>query len=76
MPGTGFRARLLQAFGSPQGVFAAAPVTDIRRIAHVMLERQVDGVPVVNDNGSLLGFISRSDVLKAVITDPPLSLWR
>ena len=57
-------------------VVAAAPVTDIRRIAHVMLERQVDGVPVVNDNGSLLGFISRSDVLKAVITDPPLSLWR
>ena len=57
-------------------VVAAAPVTDIRRIARVMLERQVDGVPVVNDNGALLGFISRSDVLKAVITDPPLSLWR
>ena len=57
-------------------VVAAAPVTDIRRIARVMLERQVDGVPVVNDNGALLGFVSRSDVLKAVITDPPLSLWR
>ena len=57
-------------------VVAAAPITDIRRIARVMLDRQVDGVPVVNDSGALLGFISRSDILKAVITDPPLSIWR
>lgn len=57
-------------------VVAAAPVTDIRRIARVMLDRDVDGVPVVNDNGALLGFISRSDILRAVITDPPLSIWR
>ena len=57
-------------------VVAATPVTDIRRIAQVMLERQVDGVPIVNDAGSLLGFISRSDILQAVVTDPPLSIWR
>ena len=57
-------------------VVAAAPITDIRRIARVMLDRQVDGVPVVSDSGALLGFISRSDILKAVITDPPLSIWR
>ena len=57
-------------------VVAAAPVTDIRRIARVMLDRQTDGVPIVSDSGALLGFVSRSDVLKAVITDPPLSLWR
>ena len=57
-------------------VVAAAPITDIRRIARVMLDRKVDGVPVVNDGGALLGFISRSDILQAVITDPPLSIWR
>lgn len=57
-------------------VVAATPVTDIRRIAQVMLERDVDGVPVVNDAGTLLGFISRSDILLAVVTDPPLSIWR
>ena len=57
-------------------VVAAAPITDIRRIAGVRLDREVDGVPVVNDSGALLGFISRSDILKAVITDPPLSIWR
>ena len=57
-------------------VVAATPLTDIRRIARVMLDRDVDGVPIVNDNGALLGFISRSDILRAVITDPPLSIWR
>jgi acetoin utilization protein AcuB len=57
-------------------VVAAMPGTDIRRIAKVMLERLVDGVPIVGDNGTLLGFVSRSDILQAVVTDPPLSIWR
>ena len=57
-------------------VVAATPVTDIRRIAQVMLERDVDGVPIVSDSGSLLGFVSRSDILQAVVADPPLSIWR
>lgn len=57
-------------------VVAAAPITDIRRIAAVMLDSGVDGVPIVNDTGYLVGFVSRSDVLRAVVTDPPLSLWR
>jgi CBS domain-containing protein len=57
-------------------VVAAAPVTDIRRIAKVMLDRQVDGVPIVNEDGLLVGFVSRSEILRAVVVDPPLSLWR
>jgi CBS-domain-containing membrane protein len=57
-------------------VVAAAPVTDIRRIALVMLDNGVDGVPIVGENERLLGFVSRSDVLRAVVKDPPLSLWR
>jgi acetoin utilization protein AcuB len=57
-------------------VVAATPVTDIRRIAAVMLEQGVDGVPIANEAGYLVGFVSRSDILRAVVTDPPLSLWR
>lgn len=57
-------------------VVAAAPVTDIRRLAAAMLDYGVDGVPIVNDAGRLVGFVSRSDVLRAVVADPPLSLWR
>ena len=57
-------------------VVAAAPVTDIRRIASVMLDKGVDGVPVIAETGQIMGFVSRSDILRAVVTDPPLSLWR
>jgi CBS domain-containing protein len=56
-------------------VVAAMPTTDIRRIAQVMLERIVAGVPIVSESGTLLGFISRSDILQAVVSDPPLSVW-
>ncbi|MBA3032997.1 MAG: CBS domain-containing protein [Gammaproteobacteria bacterium] len=57
-------------------VVATAPLTDIRLIATVMLDQDVDGVPIVDDNGRLVGFVSRSDILRAVVADPPLSLWR
>lgn len=57
-------------------VVAAAPVTDIRRIAAVMIDKGVDGVPITDETGRLLGFVSRGDILRAVVTDPPLSLWR
>ncbi|MDP1527532.1 MAG: CBS domain-containing protein [Rhodocyclaceae bacterium] len=57
-------------------VVAAAPVTDLRRIARVMLDHDVDGVPILDETENLIGFISRSDILRAVIIDPPLSLWR
>ena len=51
-------------------------VGDIRRIAAVMLENRVDGVPITGQGGRLVGFVSRSDILRAVVSDPPLSLWR
>ncbi len=57
-------------------VVAAAPVTDIRRIARVMLDHDVDGVPILDEAQNLIGFVSRSDILRAVIADPPVSLWR
>ncbi|MEW6163795.1 MAG: CBS domain-containing protein [Pseudomonadota bacterium] len=57
-------------------VVAAAPVTDIRRIARAMLEQDVDGVPILDEGQNLVGFVSRGDILRAVIVEPPLSLWR
>ena len=57
-------------------VVAATPDTELRLIVRAMLGRDVDGVPIVNETGVLLGFVSRSDILRAVVTDPPLSMWR
>ena len=57
-------------------VVTASPLTDIRHIVRVMLERNVEGVPILSESGNLLGFISRSDILSAVVAEPPLSTWR
>jgi CBS domain-containing protein len=57
-------------------VATAAPVTDIRRIAAVMLDNSVGGTPITNEIGHLVGFVSRGDILRAVVKEPPLSLWR
>ena len=70
----GLDRRVAEVMVTP--VVCADPVTDIRRIARVMLERGVDGVPIVNDGDALVGFVSRSDILNAVVRDPPLSMWR
>lgn len=66
--------RVADVMTSP--VVAADPLTDIRYIARVMLERGVDGVPIVDERQALVGFVSRGDLLRAVVADPPLSLWR
>ena len=54
---------------------SVAPDSDIRRVAQVLLDTGLPGLPVVDDQGLVAGFISRSDILRAVVTDPPLDLW-
>ena len=51
------------------------PDTDIRRLAVVLLETGLEGLPVVLADGLVSGFVSRSDILRAVTHDPPLDLW-
>jgi CBS domain-containing protein len=41
----------------------------------VLLESGLPGLPVVDEQGRVIGFISRSDILRAVVTEPPLDLW-
>lgn len=54
---------------------SVAPDTDIRQLASVLLDNGLPGLPVVDDDGAVTGFVSRSDILRAVVTDPPLDLW-
>ncbi|MCL4471408.1 MAG: CBS domain-containing protein [Gammaproteobacteria bacterium] len=56
-------------------VVSADPAADIRRVARVLLDTGFTGLPVVNETGEMVGFVSRGDILRAVIADPPLSLW-
>lgn len=54
---------------------STVPETDLRRAAALLLTTGLPGAPVTDDAGQLLGFVSRSDLLRAMVTDPPLDLW-
>ena len=56
-------------------VYAAEPVTDVRRIAALMLDHELHIVPIIESSGCIVGIISRTNIIKAVMTEPPLSLW-
>ena len=49
--------------------------TELRRVAGVLLDTGLPGLPVTDERGLLAGFISRTDILRAVAADPPLDLW-
>lgn len=73
IPIGGLAGRVRDVMLSP--VICADPVTDIRRIARVLLETGLSALPVVDEAGGLVGIVSRGDILRATLSDPPLSLW-
>lgn len=72
-----WRALMMQPVASimHSPVPAVAEETDIRHVARVLLDTHLPGLPVVNDAGTVTGFVSRTDILRAVVHDPPLDLW-
>jgi CBS-domain-containing membrane protein len=58
-----------------QQVITADPVSDVRRIAQVMLEYHLHSVPIVDEMDKLIGIVARSDILRVVMNDPPLNMW-
>ena len=56
-------------------VTAVEEQTDIRHVAQILLDSGLPGLPVVKEDGTVVGFVSRTDILRAVVHDPPLDLW-
>lgn len=56
-------------------IYTAEPVTDIRRIAALQVKYKLHTIPILESNGKIVGIISRTNIIKAVSMDPPLSLW-
>jgi CBS domain-containing protein len=48
---------------------------DLRHVAEALLRWRLPGLPVADEDGAVTGFIARSDILRAVVADPPLDLW-
>jgi CBS-domain-containing membrane protein len=72
-----WRALLAQSVSTLMStpVPCVAPDTDIRQVARVLLDTGLPGLAVVDEQGLVIGFVSRSDILRAVVTEPPLDLW-
>ena len=46
-----------------------------RSVARVLLDYDLPAVPVVGESGDLVGIVTRGDLLRVLVNDPPLSLW-
>ena len=56
-------------------ILSATPDTEIREIARVLFEERVGCMPILDSNYKLTGIITRSDILRALLTNSPLELW-
>ncbi|MFF6772893.1 CBS domain-containing protein [Streptomyces sp. NPDC012637] len=45
-------------------VVTAAPATSFKEIAHLLAERDVSAVPVIDEDRRLLGIVSRATLLR------------
>jgi len=57
-----------------QRVLAASVDTDVRYIARLFVEQRIGAVPIAKE-GQLMGIVTRSDVLGAVMRHYTLELW-
>jgi len=55
-------------------VLSASVDTDARHIARLFVERHIGAMPIT-DNGQLVGIITRSDILRAVMVNFDLNVW-
>lgn len=55
-------------------VLTALPSAPIREIARTLFEERIGAMPVV-ENGTLVGIITRSDILRALVNHAGLELW-
>lgn len=56
-------------------VLTALPHTNIHQIAKTLLEEHIGAMPIINDENRIIGIITRSDILRALIHLGPLDLW-
>ncbi len=54
---------------------ATTPDTDIRLVARVLVDSGLPGLPVVDGEGALCGFVSRGDLLKVFAEEAALDAW-
>ena len=58
-----------------KNVLSASPEAEIRAIARILFEERIGAMPIVTEEGKLVGILTRSDILRTVVNEAPLELW-
>jgi CBS domain-containing protein len=78
------RGQILAGAAEPQSpvrghmvspVPAATPDTDVRLVARLLLDTGLPGIPVVDGEGALCGFVARGDLLQVLAEEATLDTW-
>ena len=56
-------------------VLSATPTTQLRDIAQVMVAERIGALPVVDEDRVLVGIVTTSDILAAIVRGAPVDLW-
>jgi acetoin utilization protein AcuB len=68
-------APLLVADVMVRNVLSASPNAGLRKIVEVLFHERIGAMPIVNDDGEVLGILTRSDVLRALVEHAPSEIW-
>ena len=56
-------------------VLTATPETSLQLIAESLLEHQIGALPIVNQDHQVVGILTTTDILRAIVTKAPIDLW-
>lgn len=56
-------------------ILTARPQTEIPAIAELMIGHRIGCLPIVDEAQALVGIITRSDILRAIVRHGPFELW-
>jgi acetoin utilization protein AcuB len=56
-------------------VVSAAPTTNVRDIARLMLDKRIHAVPILDGQRRLVGILTTRDLLRGIANHGPLELW-
>jgi CBS domain-containing protein len=56
-------------------VLSATSTTEICEIAHIMLDEHEGAIPIFDSLPRLVGILTTSDILRAIVHQSPLELW-
>ena len=60
---------------STKQIITTDPISDIRRVSKVMIDFNLNAIPVVNSEDAVVGIVTRNDILKAVSSIPHFQIW-